>query len=418
MKRFTAKILSASLVFLGLFSAGQVFAMDFMGHDLFGSKSCGIARNKKDNKVKREIERMSKLDDVAIIAEAKADLAAGQKCDAIHTLTYVMDRWPIVSVTVDEHGQRKTTIVQKEPAYYIDVYLQVVTLLMEEGNHYDAAALLKNFMVRFPNFIYSDYVLFTLGDTYYQRIPADARLDITAARKAQAQYSMLIATYKDSSYRPIAIERLKFINLWMNRQEAAIIRDRFLAGRYYPALVRAKAMYDRFKKYENTFTSDDMAQNFYYSCRAWMRIHSLPRVSVPDESMRRGALESSEAALDALRRFFPNSEWRTRAEGLCGLKGEDPRVPPEQGTWYKRPAPLPPPPDVNPMPSVPVAMLKGELRSEPYPDMVRTPPPPRRPVPGAEPAPPPPPSPTPPAPAAPPAAPAAPETPKPEGSSS
>lgn len=362
--------LVVSLTFVFALSAKADGAGDIVGKVLesigLQKRVCHVFRDPKDPEVKALTDRMSVLSDQEIIARADKLVAKKKECEASQLLGYIIDRYPVTDTTEDENGNRVTEVLVKEPPYYTDLFLRVIKSMLHLKNYYDAADLTKLFLRRFQTYDRNDYVQFLLGETYYRRIPLDVRLDLTAPRKAQAQYAILIENFADTPYKNIAIERLKFINLWFAYHELEIAKDQYNAKQYYPALLELKNMFNRFKRFENTFKSDAMAQNFYYSCRAWTRIAVDKKAEAPSEEIRAGAMASADGALDALRRFFPDSEWRKMGENLCGKNAKNPLSNPEKN--FKKTNKLQIPAD-----SVPVD-LDNPLPKLPMPPAPTTPP--------------------------------------------
>jgi outer membrane protein assembly factor BamD (BamD/ComL family) len=312
----------------------------------FGSKVCNLSVELGDRTRAKEQKRLSTLTDDQLRAEAAALEATGTQrnfCRAAQTLATIIDRYPISETVEDADGNRSSIVVAKEPVYYQEVYLQTVNFLTSVKNYSLAAEMLKAFLARFQRYPNNDYVLFLLGETYTHRIPQDPRLDITAAIKGQSQFALLVSqfketpTSKESPYRMASLERLKFIKLWLARHDLEVAKAMYNEGQYYPTLLNLIEMVLGNKRIPYVMQSETMAENFYYSCRAWLQIRDNKDAEIPNEALRGEAVNESEYILTEMRKRFVKSPWLAKAEQFCGLKGENPRFSPEFKDRFRRP---------------------------------------------------------------------------------
>jgi len=328
-----------------IFSISSHAGPKFFGVE-FGSKVCNLAVELGDRARAKEQKRLSQLTDEQIRAEAAALEATGKArnfCRAAQTLATIIDRYPISETVEDADGNRSSIVVAKEPAYYQEVYLQTVNFLTSVKNYSLAAEMLKAFLARFQRYPNNDYVLFLLGETYTHRIPQDPRLDITAAVKGQSQFALLVSqfketpTSKESPYRTASLERLRFIKLWLARHDLEVAKAMYNEGQYYPTLLNLIEMVLGNKRIPYVMQSETMAENFYYSCRAWLQIRDNKDAPIPNEALRGEAVNESEYILSEMRKRFTKSPWLAKAEQFCGLKGENPRFSPEFKDRLRRP---------------------------------------------------------------------------------
>ena len=150
--------------------------------------------------------------------------------------------------------------------------LRIADVYYEEESYIEAAGAYESFRDMHPKHEKADYVLFRIGESYYNQLPSTVDRDLGPATKAIDSYRELISLYPKSPYIADAKTHLS------DSTERMANKERYVADFYYK-----RAMYDsaalRYEKITTKFPGTETDQYAY-----WRWAQSLLKQDKNDET--------------------------------------------------------------------------------------------------------------------------------------
>lgn len=150
--------------------------------------------------------------------------------------------------------------------------LRIADVYFEEGSFIEAAGAYESFRDMHPKHERADYVLFRIGESYFNQLPDSVDRDVGPGGKCIDAYRELIGLYPKSQYVPEAKNHMK------EATERLASKEKYIADFYYK-----RDMYDsaasRYEKITARFPGTD-AEEYAY----WRWAQSLMRLEKNDEA--------------------------------------------------------------------------------------------------------------------------------------
>ena len=150
--------------------------------------------------------------------------------------------------------------------------LRIADVYFDEESYIEAAASYESFRDMHPKHEKADYVIFRIGESYFQQLPGGVDRDLGPATKAIDAFRELLGLYPKSEYIETAKKHLS------EATEKQAGKEKYIADFYY-----IREMYDsaagRYEKMAARFPDTDSAQYAY-----WRWADSLLKQEKKDEA--------------------------------------------------------------------------------------------------------------------------------------
>jgi outer membrane protein assembly factor BamD len=150
--------------------------------------------------------------------------------------------------------------------------LRIADVYFLQESYIEAAGAYESFRDMHPKHEKADYVLFRIGESYYNQLPSTDDRDLTPATKAIDAYNELLQLYPKSQFLTDAQTHLK------TATERLANKEKYIADFYY-----SHKQYDsaagRYEKLTKTYPNSTVAQDAY-----WRWSQSLIRDNKGDEA--------------------------------------------------------------------------------------------------------------------------------------
>ncbi len=181
----------------------------------------------------------------SIYKEAEEDISDKRYLQALEKLRIVKNRFPYSKLSTS-------------------AALRIADVLYYEESYAEAAASYEVFRDLHPKHEKADYVLFQIGESYYNQMPSSEDRDLTPASKAIESYTELEKLFANSSHLPTAKEHSSEATEQLSQKERYVADFYFKRDNYESAATRYEKL---FKNYANS-KSEEHAMWRYSQCLA------------------------------------------------------------------------------------------------------------------------------------------------------
>lgn len=145
--------------------------------------------------------------------------------------------------------EKLNTIKSQHPYsfYAVQADLMLADILFLQENFIESAAAYLSFKELHPKYEKMDYVLWRIGESYYQQLPSTHDRDLSASKEAILYLTELITRFPQSEHSTLAKERLDKIQVMLREQDLYIAHFYYKTDTYFSARHR---YFDIIEKYQ------------------------------------------------------------------------------------------------------------------------------------------------------------------------
>ncbi|MGE4232184.1 MAG: outer membrane protein assembly factor BamD [Bacteriovoracia bacterium] len=173
-----------------------------------------------------------------------------------------------------------------------------------QESYSEAAGTYENFRDLHPKFEKADYVLFRIGESYFNQLPGTEDRDLTPAQKAIDSYRELAQLYPKSTYIGEAQTHLK------ECLEKLSAKEKYIGDFYYK-----RGMYDsaakRYEKITEKFSGTAPEEYAYWH---WGRSLYLESEKTEEEKQQRVLLDETKHIINVYLARFPDGTYSKKAK--------------------------------------------------------------------------------------------------------